>query len=789
MLSTLESQEKINHTLSGNNTYPICLCPGIARFDIIFARLWKIDKKNHLDFMNYFRNLRSTIIAAGYNCEIIDSPWAQSVIDRAFNMKQCILDIMSKYNSDKVHLICHSMGGLDARRMLYYSRQDHFHQHIASVVTIGTPHHGSLIAWWALHKTFLGYSYRDALREAYKAVGRNRILLRERTLPSSYGYVPDHMFNIPFPFPYKQTPNLVSWAAKLFTSSKLSSFELKLPKIENPIYAIFAPLQRKGQLQNPHKPQTRARRFAQPGTDSSIDITETSSTLPPFTNPEWDDAASDTSIFSDSAVDQPLPATDFPSSKPSNPIHAPSTIAEFSTTINGPYTPKTQLSIPSPFLSVKATVENVAPEEEFVTEMDLLREYYLGVRQEPSFTVLGVDINGIIDLMPSQCEEFNTLAKPFEASCGVFFYAIAGCREYEAQFPVLRAMHGVHVHMERFDLLDQAPSLELSETTKLRQKKAQLEKEEMDRAIQNEAEGKGVKLRLPDVVHVLFDADEAQEELAKRQEDQINTKDEHDQFIRTRTPKAKGVAKPVEDDASFVWEPLDQKEPDSSHEPVHIPTAIQSSKTALSPIPSTTDSIPELAKSPIPAVAGPTPELSKSAFSMYFENPPTVSSTTSETTNPSTTPSSDPAAVPNIPQSTSIPAEIGKVTPRTNAIKPRTHTRAKKEKHQKKPTPPPSQSTVSFLQKLTQYSPEEWEHFSFNDGLVTLKSQAWCEEFFSGIVWDADHLHEIGWGTLDARACARGSIAQQEQSMKEKWLSICAKLARQFPLTEEFSAG
>lgn len=62
---------------------------------------------------------------------------------RAEMWKSRVQQILEETGAEKVNLIAHSMGGLDARYLI--SRME-MHRHVASLVTVSTPHHGSPIA-------------------------------------------------------------------------------------------------------------------------------------------------------------------------------------------------------------------------------------------------------------------------------------------------------------------------------------------------------------------------------------------------------------------------------------------------------------------------------------------------------------------------------------------------------------------------------------------------------------------------------------------------------------------
>lgn len=68
---------------------------------------------------------------------------------RASIWQQRIAYVLQETKAEKVNLIAHSMGGLDAR---YLISANDFHGKIASLTTIATPHHGSSIATFLLEQ-------------------------------------------------------------------------------------------------------------------------------------------------------------------------------------------------------------------------------------------------------------------------------------------------------------------------------------------------------------------------------------------------------------------------------------------------------------------------------------------------------------------------------------------------------------------------------------------------------------------------------------------------------------
>jgi triacylglycerol lipase len=130
-------------------THPIILAPGIARFDALLRRLLR-DEDGDDDRTHYFRCIRSTLTAAGFTVFHGSVPWAAGVIVRAKALRENVEQVLEAAGTGKVHIIAHSMGGLDARRMLYDGRADRLHERVASLTTIGTPHNGTSFADWGL---------------------------------------------------------------------------------------------------------------------------------------------------------------------------------------------------------------------------------------------------------------------------------------------------------------------------------------------------------------------------------------------------------------------------------------------------------------------------------------------------------------------------------------------------------------------------------------------------------------------------------------------------------------
>jgi triacylglycerol lipase len=132
--------------MSANQKLPIVLAHGIARFDILLEilRSKSLLRENELeDRFQYFKGIKSHLESNGFEVFHPNQDFAGSVDLRAEQLKARVNEILSGRGVDKVHIIAHSMGGLDARRMIV---DKDMAEHVASLTTIGTPHLGTILA-------------------------------------------------------------------------------------------------------------------------------------------------------------------------------------------------------------------------------------------------------------------------------------------------------------------------------------------------------------------------------------------------------------------------------------------------------------------------------------------------------------------------------------------------------------------------------------------------------------------------------------------------------------------
>ncbi len=123
------------------STKTILLAHGIFRFD-------KLSEVFREDFgidvgPRYFDGIADGLRAQGFEVHEPDVSFAGSLSERANNLKDRLEKVLAA-GAPSVHIIAHSMGGLDARMVL----ADHpeLATRVSCLTTIGTPHHGTTSA-------------------------------------------------------------------------------------------------------------------------------------------------------------------------------------------------------------------------------------------------------------------------------------------------------------------------------------------------------------------------------------------------------------------------------------------------------------------------------------------------------------------------------------------------------------------------------------------------------------------------------------------------------------------
>lgn len=136
------------------NNYTIILAHGIARFDFLTRQFAK-----SLDFfgmasglvnneLNYFKGIGRHLRNNGFNVHQSAVNFAGKLELRANDLKTEVETALAlRSEQSKVHIIGHSMGGLDARFMIAKLGMA---EKVSSLTTIGTPHHGTSFADWGI---------------------------------------------------------------------------------------------------------------------------------------------------------------------------------------------------------------------------------------------------------------------------------------------------------------------------------------------------------------------------------------------------------------------------------------------------------------------------------------------------------------------------------------------------------------------------------------------------------------------------------------------------------------
>lgn len=136
-----------------SNDYPIVLSHGIARFDFLSDYINHTLERFGLDFStltdqnNYFKGISNFLTSKGFNVHHTRVSFAAGVDRRSNDLRDQINNILALTGKEKVHIIGHSMGGLDTRHMIV---EKGMAERVASLTTIGTPHNGTSFATWGI---------------------------------------------------------------------------------------------------------------------------------------------------------------------------------------------------------------------------------------------------------------------------------------------------------------------------------------------------------------------------------------------------------------------------------------------------------------------------------------------------------------------------------------------------------------------------------------------------------------------------------------------------------------
>jgi triacylglycerol lipase len=139
--------------------HPIVLAHGLMGFDELrLAGKW-------LPGVQYWRGIREALEGAGIKVVTTSVPTTGSISDRAEALHEQIRD---KARGEDVNIVAHSMGGLDARRLISQVQPKEFK--IKSLTTIATPHRGSSAADMLFRDIGM-----DNVNQLYKVLGRLKV--------------------------------------------------------------------------------------------------------------------------------------------------------------------------------------------------------------------------------------------------------------------------------------------------------------------------------------------------------------------------------------------------------------------------------------------------------------------------------------------------------------------------------------------------------------------------------------------------------------------------------------
>lgn len=135
--------------MTANKNHPIILAHGITRPDYLIDFIKRKANLQDLglvsDKFHYFKGIASFLRQHGFEVYHTSVSFAADVETRAQDLTREIQKILADTGHQKVHIIGHSMGGLDARHMIV---NHNMAEKVASLTTIGTPHLGTSVANW-----------------------------------------------------------------------------------------------------------------------------------------------------------------------------------------------------------------------------------------------------------------------------------------------------------------------------------------------------------------------------------------------------------------------------------------------------------------------------------------------------------------------------------------------------------------------------------------------------------------------------------------------------------------
>ena len=122
--------------------------------------------------LHYFRGIVRHLETLGCHAHAVRLPAAASVPERA----QMLVDKIDAMAHDRVDIIAHSLGGLDARYAL--SRLG-LARRVRALVTVGTPHHGTPLADLGRSSLFVYWIHVEMVYGAMSAAIHRRLTFEQ----------------------------------------------------------------------------------------------------------------------------------------------------------------------------------------------------------------------------------------------------------------------------------------------------------------------------------------------------------------------------------------------------------------------------------------------------------------------------------------------------------------------------------------------------------------------------------------------------------------------------------
>jgi triacylglycerol lipase len=141
----------MRHAFLCKTEYPVILVHGIAYRDDI-------------PFLSYWGRVPQKLTRLGAKVFLGNNEGWGSYIKNSGLLKKRIMEIIDMTKSEKVHIIAHSKGGVDARYMI--SMMD-MGDRVASLTTLSTPHGGSYIADIVVNKLIKDNKVYSVLMDMY----------------------------------------------------------------------------------------------------------------------------------------------------------------------------------------------------------------------------------------------------------------------------------------------------------------------------------------------------------------------------------------------------------------------------------------------------------------------------------------------------------------------------------------------------------------------------------------------------------------------------------------------